>query len=569
MPNTFLNTSRTIAVTNNPQANVAQVNNTASQVPQVPQSTISQTPASVNQSQQNSFNGISPITIPIQLQPVTPTQGIAPVSNNNLQAISTNNNQNAVISAPTPQTYDPSSTNNNVVDFNQIYEAYQSQYGNNQQNTNSNVNSSGVKKTVIGTNIITPTTNNLNSVEGRYQSQYADTMNGLLGKMLEQITKMENGSFYDPTTDKALQAAAEYAANSTLQSLAGSGVLNSSATAERIARVVSGLIPEYEKLAYERQMQLFNQLATTASFVQKLDAQEFEYWKDEQDRKFQEKQFEFQKEQQELENAWKRVDELGYVDNEAAAVLGVKAGTLSGQARENKEQREFELQKMREQARLEHENDVALAELRSQLDKENLEREYELKKDYANHEYNLQQKYSTSVGGSSSSTSSSKDNFSRYDEIIKNKYVTQDPVTGQYIATNEQKYNELGDYLDSLYANGLISYETFCQLAAKYSNYDSSENIQSESNTNASNAGLNDSNVNTWIKALDGNNKALEELGVTIFGQKKSMVNNNDAKKAVKEALKQIKEGKYPGITNQELMNKLKNGDFGHLGWGF
>lgn len=75
-------------------------------------------------------------------------------------------------------------------------------------------------------------------------------------------------------------------------------------------------------------------------------------------------------------------------------------------------------------------------------------------------------------------------------------------------------------------------------------------------------------NWETWYKALDGNNKALDELGVTIWGQKKSNVNNGDAKKAVKEALKQITEGKYTFTTNQQLMDDLKNHKFGHLGWG-
>ncbi len=456
MPNTFLNTARTVAATSNPQANVAQVNN--SNTAMQPQSINPSMPQSINQPQPiANNNAISPITIPIQIQPVapaTPTQGIAPVSNNNLQAISTQN-QNVISSAPTPQTYEPSSTNNNVVDFNQIYRAYQSQYGNSQ---NANVNASGVKKTTIGTTIVTPQTKNLNTIKGQYQSAYSDTMNSLLQKMLEGLDSIESGSFYDPTQDRALQVASEYAANSTLQSLAGSGVLNSSATAERVARVVSELIPQYEKLAYERKIAYLGQLADTAQMIQSYDAQQFEYWKDAKDREFQEKEFEFNKKQAELENAWKRVDELGYVDNNAAAVLGVKAGTLSGQAREAKEQREFELQKMREQAQIEYENNKALYELRSQLDK-----------DYADYEYQLQQKYSTiinSSGSAGSSTSSNTDqiSMSSYESLIKERWIQEDDITGEKTIDNDAIWNYIEDELNA----GRMSENTARLLVTKY-----------------------------------------------------------------------------------------------------
>ena len=459
MANTFLNTSRTLAASSNPQTNVQQVSNNV--VPNVQQPT--PTPA-VSQAQQSNTNGISPITIPIQIQPVTPTQGIAPVSNNNMQGLQTisNTNQNEVSSAPTPQAYNPESTNNNVIDFNQIYESYQSQYGNN-QNANNSVSSSGVKRTSVGTTIVTPKTSNLNSIEGQYQSAYSDTMNSLLQKMLEGLDSIENGTFYDPTQDKALQAAAEYAANSTLQSLAGSGVLNSSATAERVARVVSELIPQYENLAYDRKMAYLGQLANTAQMVQSYDAQQFEYWKDAKDREFQEKQFEFNKKQQELENAWKRVDELGYVDNNAAAVLGVKAGTLSGDARLAKEQREFELQKMKEQAQLEYQNNKALYELRSQLDKEYADYEYKLKQKNTEYEYQLQQKYSTVSNSSSSKNTTS---LSTYDNIISSRqWVVYDDIDEKYTVKSN---NTAWYYIQQENEAGRMSDNTALALIDKY-----------------------------------------------------------------------------------------------------
>lgn len=443
MPNTFFNTGRSVVATNNPVKNVNQVNQV--QTIQPVQSTQNTQP------QQNS-SATNPITIPIQIQPqIAPTGASTTTANNNIQTLQANqNNQNQTNAAPTPQTYNPNTTNSNVVDFSQIYSSYQSQYGNN-SNQNNNTNSSGIRKTSLGTTIVTPTTKNLNSVQGQYQSAYADSINSLISEMISQVS---NGFQYDPASDTALQIATEYAANSTLQSLAGSGVLNSSATAERVARVVSDLIPQYEQLAYTRWTDGLNLLANTAQLVMQYDSQQFEYWKDAKDREFQNKQFEYQKEQDALENAWKRVDELGYVDNEAAAILGVKAGTLSGQARLAKEEREFELQKMREQLEIERANDEALYKLRTQLDK-----------DYANYEYQLAQTYgsSTSKSGSSSNYTS----LSTYQDIINNRWADQDVATGKY-TINVSNNNAVYDYLTSEYVAGRMSAADLANLTAMY-----------------------------------------------------------------------------------------------------
>ena len=242
MANTLINTGTTRMATSNPQANVNQVQSNVTS-PNVPNTTASQ-------SQMN------PITIPIQIQPQVATPGYPQTTGgqvqSNLQAQPPAQAQTTT--APSPQVYRGNNQNNNVIDFNQIYSSYQSQYGNT-YNSNNNAVNSGIKRTSIGTTIVTPKTAN-----------------------------MKNGFNYDPTQDMALRVASEYAANSTMQSLAGSGVLNSSSTAERVARIVSELIPQYEKLAYDRQVQYLNQLANTANIVMDYDSQQFQYWKDAKDR---------------------------------------------------------------------------------------------------------------------------------------------------------------------------------------------------------------------------------------------------------------------------------------------
>lgn len=482
MANTLLTTSRTLQATNNPQDNISQANNTQNVAEQPINSNVNGTQG-INQSAQNSIN---PITIPIQIQPqVAQTSQPNNTNNVSVQNLQTNNQQ--VAPAPTPQAY-KEPTNTNAIDFNQIYSSYQGQYKNNSSNTSTY--SSGIRKSSIGTTIVTPTTSNINSVEGQYQSAYADTVNGLISEML---TQMKNGFSYDPSQDNSLKAATEYAANSTMQSLAGSGVLNSSATAERVAKIVSDLIPTYEEKAHSRWTEYLGQLADTAQVVMNYDNQQFNYWKDAKDREFENKKFEYEKQQNALTNAWKRVDELGYVDNEASTILGVAVGTLSGEARQAKEQREYELQKMREQAEIEYKNNVALYKLKSQLDTEQ-------SKTLAENEYKLKQKYGTT------SSNSNDNNYKKYDEIIKNRYAQYNDITHQYTVPDENTYNQLGNYLDNLYASNAITDEEFDRLSAKYSTYNGmSENItenkyQSENKKENENNSENNSSSTWWKK---------------------------------------------------------------------
>ena len=459
MPNTFLNTGRTVAATNNPINNVNQVSNNPVNQIQAQQTASMQNTQS--QAQQNTSE-INPITIPIQIQPQIASA--APIQNtNNVQALQTNIQQQLrTNAAPTPQTYKPTNTNNNLIDFNQIYSSYQSQYGNNNQSTN-NTNMSGIKKTSLGSTIVTPTASNLNSVQGQYQSAYADSINSLISEVLSRV---ESGFNYDPSKDNALQMAAEYAANATMENMISSGILNSSMTAERVARVVSNLIPQYEQLAYTRWTDALGQLADTAQLVMNYDSQQFEYWKDAKDREFEEKQFEYQKQQKELENAWKRVDELGYVDNEAAAILGVPAGTLSGEARLAKEEREFELAKMREQLQIQYENDKALYKLRAELDKEYANYTSQLDRSNAEYEYQLASKYGTNTSGTSSESSSSNyTSLNTYQDIINNRWGNEDLVSGQYTVTDNDAVYE---YITSEYLAGRMSYDDLVNLKTYY-----------------------------------------------------------------------------------------------------
>lgn len=458
MPSTFLNTGRTgtVVATSNPQANVQQVQptNAANPTTAVQPTQNNNVAPQQNANTNTQSNAINPITIPIQIQPTVATQQNQQQVQPQSQQVEPQQNlqvQSRTNAAPTPQTYQAQNTNSNVIDFNQIYSSYQSAFGNN--SSNSTTGASGIKRTSIGTTIVTPTNANLNTVEGMYQSAYSNTINSLISEM---ITQLENGFQYDPSQDSALKVASEYAANTTMQSLAGSGVLNSSSTAERVARVVSELVPQYEQLAYTRWTDYIGQLSDTAQLVMNYDSQQFEYWKDAKDREFQNKQLEYQKQQDALENAWKRVDELGYVDNNASAILGVPVGTLSGEARLAKEQQEFELAKMREQAQIEYENNKALYQLKNELDKDQQKYAYELELQY---------------GGSSSKSSTT--DLSTYQDIINNRWADYDEFSRKYtVNDNTGLYN----YLVTEYSSGRMSAADLANLTAMYNVTQPTEN---------------------------------------------------------------------------------------------
>lgn len=443
MANTFLNTGRSMVATSNPQTNVNQV--TPNAVPEIQESEGTGGVQNHLPSKQQT-NTINPITIPIQIQPQVATQQNSnSVVTQPSEQLKTASSSTQTVQAPTPQTYQNNNGVNSSVNVNQIYGSYQSGVG----NANSNF-SSGIKKTSMGTTIVTPTTSNLSSVQGQYQSAYSDTMNSIISEML---TQMKNGFQYDPNSDNALKLATEYAANSTLQNLAGSGVLNSSSTSERVARIVSELIPTYEEKAHGRWIEYLGQLSNTAQIVMNYDAQQFEYWKDAKDREFENNKFAYQKQQDSLNNAWKRVDELGYVDNQAASILGVPVGTLSSQARLAKEQREFELSKMREQAEIEYKNNLALYKIKSELDMQQ-------SKVLAENEYILANKY-----GKSSSNTTSTTNLSTYKDIINNRWAEYDDISKKYVVSdNVGIYN----YLVSEYSAGRMSDTDLQNLSAMY-----------------------------------------------------------------------------------------------------
>ena len=511
---------------------------------------------------QANVNSVQPATSQVANQVPQNLQKVANIPTTTQQTTVQQPVETQQYNVPTPVAY-TQPTNANTAAYQNVMNNYQSQYQNEYKYPT-------IKLPTVDTN----------TIEGQYQSAYSSAIN-------ELATNILNMRFsYNPNEDDLLQQASQYATQTTFESMNSKGILNSSMTAERVAQVVGKLIPEYEKMARDEFDASFSRMLNMANLIMTMDDRAFTQWQDARDQKWKEEEAEYQKKQDAIENAWQRVDELGYVDNEAAIVLGVAAGTLSKDAREAKEAYEREIAEWNRQHEVEKATEIELLGLKQDLEKELYQYQssidmannkelykYEADIDKANsisdyeEKLKLEQKYG-GTGSSSSTSGNNTNSLSTYESVIENRWATEDLMTGQKSISpenNEAVYN----YLVNEYMSGRLDANTLSTLIVKYGvTSPTTNNTVTTTTTQTVEPGLTDENADLWYEALDGKNSALDELGVTIWGQKKSNVNNNDARNAVKEALRQIKLGEYTFTTNQQLMNDLKNGKFGHLGWG-
>lgn len=417
--NILTNTQQPIQATTSPTNNIQQLN--------------SNTNNAVNQPMQNA----TPITIPIQIQPqiqtTMPTQ-----DSSNINVNRSNEQVQNSINAPTPVQYQKPQT------------ATQQQTFDYQSSANKYYNYTPVQ---------VPTAPQ-NTIQGQYQSSYSEAIN----QIANQILNMRFN--YNPNEDDLLKQASQYVTQTTFENMNSKGILNSSMTAERVAKVVGDLIPQYEKLAREEFDTAFNQMLNTANLLMSMDEREFSIWKDARDQQWQEKLHEHQKQQDNLQNAWKRVDELGYVDNNASTILGVPVGTLSKDARESKEAYERELEKMKKQAEIQMQTEKELANFKNDLEKDLY-------------------KYQKSI--SNTSTSNNKTSYSTYDSIIKNRFADYDSYSHKYTINDN---NSAWNYIKSENQAGRMDDTTAMNLINMYGLKNPGNTTNTSSTSNKSSGGL-------------------------------------------------------------------------------
>ena len=168
---------------------------------------------------------------------------------------------------------------------------------------------------------------------------------------------------YDPNKDPSLQEAQKYAEREIVNAMNARGILNSSITRDEYASMLSSMIPKYESIAYDRYQTNINNQLKKVNVLRSLSQDDYRMYKDQVDftlnnlqnvtnnainmiddnlktmyettielpLKLQETQAIERK--NELDEAYDRLDMIGYVDNEIASITGIPAGTLTKDAK--------------------------------------------------------------------------------------------------------------------------------------------------------------------------------------------------------------------------------------------
>lgn len=168
---------------------------------------------------------------------------------------------------------------------------------------------------------------------------------------------------YDPNKDPALQEAQKYAEREIVNAMNARGILNSTITRDEYASMLSSMIPKYESIAFDRYQTNINNQLKRVNVLRSLSQDDYRMYKDQVDFTLQnlenvttnaidmiddnlktmydttiripneEADRESKRIQDELQNAYDKLDATGYVDNEMSAITGIPAGTLSKDAK--------------------------------------------------------------------------------------------------------------------------------------------------------------------------------------------------------------------------------------------
>lgn len=206
-----------------------------------------------------------------------------------------------------------------------------------------------------------------------YQSPYEQQ----LAQMLQQ--QLQGNNFqYDPNTDTSLKAAQDQVMLRAREEAAARGAMYGDTAQSMVAQEAAKLIPTYEEKAYQRfndkfqrNMQLtnlimemdrnayqknqdkFTRMMDTANLVRSLNADERQTFFDIKTSLYNERKIALEEQQNQIDNrykaldyAFKKVEQVGFVDNETSSILGLPVGTLSARAKEAARAEQFELKKM-------------------------------------------------------------------------------------------------------------------------------------------------------------------------------------------------------------------------------
>jgi hypothetical protein len=203
---------------------------------------------------------------------------------------------------------------------------------------------------------------------------------------------------YNIAEDPAAIAAKAQLEKSMAEMAGKRGFLYGSQQQDIVAQQFEKVAPAFEEQAYQqhqdflnRQLQLANvvmqwdQLQANnaknerelfkmkSEFILALDARELDMFKVMLDQRrfnmeiaLDEQRLEMQKKEQEMEIAWRKVNELGYADNETAIILGIDPGTEAGWVKQMIAQHQYQMSIMAQK----HEYDLEMLQVNKQIEME-------------------------------------------------------------------------------------------------------------------------------------------------------------------------------------------------------
>lgn len=253
-------------------------------------------------------------------------------------------------------------------------------------------------------NIIAPATQN--AYAGQEQ-QLIDEAQGFqpyqtpefIQNFIQQMIQRQQQPFeYNPETDPSVIAARQQLQQSVADMAAKRGFLYGTPQQDIVASQFQKLTPMFEDVAYKKEQDFLNRQLSLggvimqwdqmqadrrvddrqlwqmkADFILKLEQRDLEQFKLMLDQRREQMAYELEKQrvemkkkQQELDIAYKKLDTLGYADNEVSRIIGVKPGTEAQWVKQAALQQKMELQRMNEK----YKYDLKLLKQNAMVEKE-------------------------------------------------------------------------------------------------------------------------------------------------------------------------------------------------------
>lgn len=153
---------------------------------------------------------------------------------------------------------------------------------------------------------------------------------------------------YRPEEDPAFQAAADEVSRRVMEQMNRRNILSSTITRDDVARAMASVLPQYQQQFYSQQQAQFGNLANILGAYSDIEQQEYARQVAAEEKRLANEKAKIEAEEKEINRAWDRVENLGYVDNLASITLGVPVGTLSADAQKAYEERQARLELARE-----------------------------------------------------------------------------------------------------------------------------------------------------------------------------------------------------------------------------